>query len=100
MFEEVLIQSVLDLALKIVEFLNQLPTSDQEASSSTLKHKVAFSECLYLNTENLQRTLRRALFKDHFKDSKSAGPGKQDEAKIIIRFFERLETELSNVNLL
>ena len=45
-----------------------------------------------MNTQNLQRTLRRAVFKHFFED------GYKNEQ--IIVFFERLESELPGINTL
>ena len=58
-----------------------------------------FTECLFMNTQNLQRTLRRALFKFFFNNPRY--PEEVDtSANEILKFFERLETELQGVNLL
>jgi len=51
---------------------------------------------LFSNTHNLQRTLRRSLFKCIFNESKR----EVTMAKEILTFFERLENELPGVNLL
>ena len=58
-FDEVLVQSVLTMGIKFVSLLNSIPASP----SHDQKYKQAFTECLFANTHNLQRTLRRSLFK-------------------------------------
>lgn len=57
MFDEILIRPVLDLVLKFISLLNQIPMVKGE------NFKNPFTEVLYTNTQHLQRTLRRALFK-------------------------------------
>lgn len=87
-FEEVLIQPVLFLLIKFVKLLNTIPPTE-------VKFKAPFTDSLYNHTENLQRTLRRTLFRNSFSTSR-------DEQSVheILTFFQRLESELSNVNLL
>jgi len=98
LFEEVLIQPALEILIKIVGFLNQVPSSEDVASnhntersysenSLALRFKQPFTDTLFKNTENLQRTLRRALFRYQFSEEHE-----QEKYQSILRFFERLET--------
>lgn len=73
-FEEILIQPVLNILIRLVSMLNNVPSSPQEGqplnseralseNSLASKFKQPFTNTLFKNTENVQRTLRRALFR-------------------------------------
>lgn len=82
LFEEVLIKPVLDALVKVIELLNSVPqeppssqqidpktySSERSQSEQSLAHrfKQPFTETLYRNTENVQRVLRRAVFRYHY----------------------------------
>ena len=90
-FDDILIQPVLTLCIKFIGLLNTIPQNKDS------KYKMPFSECFFSNTHNMQRNLRRALFKNIFSEE-----SKKDQAMAneILKFFERLENELAGVNLL
>ncbi len=77
--------------IKFISLLNTIPQSQD-------KYKQPFTECLLQNTQNMQRTLRRALFKCFFRQQAISEEG--SEALQIIKFFDRLESELPAINLL
>ena len=85
LFEETLIQPVLSEALVFVQSLNAIDLQTQD------KYKNPFSETLFKNTEKLQMTLRRALFTLKMPDA---------NVQIVLHFFQRMETDLPQVNLL
>ena len=90
-YDDILVQPVLTLCIKFVQMLNSIPLNKDS------KYKMPFSECFFSNTHNLQRGLRRALFKNLFSEE-----NKRDQVMTqeILKFFERLENELPGVNLL
>jgi len=93
-FEDVLIHSVLTLCLRLIRLLNTIPSE-----GLTDKYKMPITECLFLNTQNLQRSLRRALFKCFFNNPRQSLQN-DSSTNEILKFFEKLENELQGVNLL
>ena len=86
-FDEVLVEPILNLAIEFIDLLNSIPSGIKE------RFKAPFSETLFKNTERLQMTLRRALFTIHQPDRATND--------VILVFFSRLEKDLPpNVNLL
>jgi len=63
----------------------------ENSSESSLRSrfKQPFTEAFFKNSENLQRTLRRCLFRYQYSEETDS-----DKYQIILKFFERLE----NVN--
>lgn len=90
-FDDILVQPVLTLCIKFVGMLNSIPLNKET------KYKMPFSECFFSNTHNLQRSLRRALFKNLLNEENKK---EKEMTQEILKFFERLEVELPGVNLL
>ncbi len=63
MFDDLLIQPVISISLRLIRLLNSIPIVEGVAGD---KYKMPFTECLFMNTQNLQRSLRRSLFKCYF----------------------------------
>ena len=61
------------------------------------RYKSPLSTTLLLNTENVQRCLRRCLFRYHFQeevDEQAQASGREEatqQYRIILKFFERAE---------
>lgn len=94
---------MLDLVLEVLALLNTLPSQNQLHSEAdqfsqrriSSRFKEPFTEGLMKNTENLQKVLRRSLFRCQF--SADQEPHKYE---IILQFFTRIETcELLDKNL-
>jgi len=73
---------------EILEFVRALNTIQSECKD---RFKTPFTETLFKNTEKLQMTLRRALFTLDQPDANK---------KIILWFFDRIEKDLPQINLL
>ena len=85
LFEEVLIEPVMELMVQFLELINTIP--NQAAN----RFQAPFTETFFKNTDRLQMTLRRALFSTSLPESSN---------QIILDFFTRIEQELPQVNLL
>ncbi|CDW71951.1 UNKNOWN [Stylonychia lemnae] len=89
-FENILLRPILDFAIRFIEILNTIPKSETKMNDP-------FSECLFLNTTNLQQVMRRSIFRYHFDLEDECQKAKQT---IMVKFFARLEEELKNINIL
>lgn len=92
LYEEVLIQPVLDVLVQLVDLLNKVPqqmadsvSSERGEQSLAVRFKQPFTETFYRNTENVQRALRRALFRSHFSENSAS-------YVTILTFFDLLES--------
>lgn len=96
LFEEVLVQPVLNALIRVIGLLNGVPTevpqvdsaaSERSASEQSLavRFKQPFTETFYRNTENVQRAVRRAIFRSHFSENTAS-------YSTILTFFDLLES--------
>ena len=106
LFDEVLVQPILHLLLRFIDLLNSIPAissnpdqkhsnpislSEAPQSSSerslAVRFKQPFTDTFFKNTPNLQRILRRCLFRYQFSEEKDSA-----QYQIILQFFSRIES--------
>jgi hypothetical protein len=74
------------IILRLTSLINKIPESSDE-NTLAIKFKQPFTETFFKNTENVQKTLRRSIFRYQFSEDRDA-----EKYQIVLKFFERLET--------